>query len=116
VTPYPPGSSVEAGAGAADTSGMRILATPEARTFIRERGGLLFVRPVRHGGFRAILTTLRASTEPPADALDYQRFETKGFLLFLPPRIKPPFELHVEVRGRLRRRVEAFWNGCAFVL
>lgn len=95
---------------------MRVLATPEARSWIRERGGLLFVRPRRHGFGRGGLWTLSASTDVPDDALDYQRFEARGFLLFLPPGWRPPRELIVEVRGRLRRRLEAFWNGCAFVI
>jgi hypothetical protein len=95
---------------------MRILATPEARSFIRERGGLLFVRPRRHGLIRGGLWTLSASTDIPEGALDYQRFESKDLLVFLPPGLRPPFELIVEVRGRVRRRLEAFWNGCAFVM
>ena len=95
---------------------MKVLATPEARTFIRERGGLLFVWVKRHGNIRGALRLLRNSTEPPADALDWQRVEAKGFVLFLPPGLRKPRELEVEVRGFLRRRVEVFWEGCAFIL
>jgi hypothetical protein len=94
---------------------MKVKATPEARSYIRERGGLLFVWVVRGGALRGVVRFLRASTEPPVDALEWQRVETKGFLVFLPPGIRPPSELHVEVRGWIRRRVEAFWDGCAFV-
>ena len=94
---------------------MKVLASPEARAYIRERGGLLFVWVVRGGALRGALRLLRVSTEPPPDALDWQRVETKGFLVFLPPGLPTPHELHVEVRGVLRRRVAAFWNGCAFV-
>jgi hypothetical protein len=95
---------------------MRIEATPEARSHIVERGGLLFVRLSRVVSVRGPMRHLLASTEPPPDALDYQRFETPGFLLFLQPGIRPPRELHVQVVGRIRRRVAAFWNGCAFVV
>ena len=28
---------------------------------------------------------------------------------------RPPDEIHIEVRGRLRPRIEAYWNGCIFV-
>lgn len=94
---------------------MRIKASPEARSLIVERGGLLFVRLSRIVSVRGAMRHLLVSTEPPPDALDYQRFETRGFLLFLQPGIRPPRELHVEVVGRIRRRVAAFWNGCAFV-
>jgi hypothetical protein len=27
-----------------------------------------------------------------------------------------PHELHIEVIGRFRRRLAAFWNGCAYVM
>jgi hypothetical protein len=95
---------------------MRIVATPEARSWIRESGGLLFVRVSRIASVRGLMRHLEVTTEPPMDALDYQRFETKGFLVFLQPGIRPPRELHVAVVGWLRRRVAAFWNGCAFVV
>jgi len=98
------------------TLGMRILATPEARSYIRERGGLLFVKVVTRGHIRGALRVLHVSTEPPPDALEWQRVETKGFLLFLPPGLRRPTELHLEVRGWIRRRLEAFWEGCAFVV
>jgi hypothetical protein len=97
-------------------NGMRVLASPEARSFIRERGGLVFVWVKSHGPIRGALQLLRTSTEPPADALEWQRVESKGFLLFLPPGLRLPRELHLEIRGLLKRRVEAFWNGCAFVI
>lgn len=93
--------------------GMRVLSSPEARTFIQDKGGLLFVWMV--GRMRGS-QTLRVSTEPPPDALEWRRVETNGFLLFLPPRMRSPRELHLELRGILRRRVQAFWNGCAYVI
>ena len=95
---------------------MRIRATPEARSWIRERGGLLFIRLSRVVSARGAMRSLLVSTEPPTDAFDYQRFETKGFVLFLQPGVAPPTEMHVEMVGRIRRRLAAFWNGCAFVV
>ena len=60
------------------------------------------------------------ATRPPARtagvSANDQRFETKGFLLFLEPGLRPPRELHVATVGWFRRRVRAFWNGCAFVV
>ena len=77
---------------------------------------MLFVRLRRAAGVRASVKTLVASTEPPGvEALDYQRIDAGGFLIFLPPGLRLPRELHLEARGWLRRRVDAFWNGCAFV-
>ncbi|HET9672035.1 MAG TPA: hypothetical protein VFQ40_04220 [Actinomycetota bacterium] len=82
---------------------------------VTARGGMLFVwieagmRGIRH---------LRTSTEPPGDALDWERNETgNGFLLFTPPRMPKPRTLVLEVRGFLTKlRIGAFWNGCAFVV
>jgi hypothetical protein len=28
---------------------------------------------------------------------------------------RPPDELHIDVRGRFRPRIEAYWNGCVFI-
>ena len=95
---------------------MRIKATPEARSWIREQGGLLFVRLSRVLSARGAMRSLLVSTEPPPDAFDYQRFETRGFVLFLQPGVIPPNEMHVEVVGRVKRRLAAFWNGCAYVV
>jgi hypothetical protein len=95
---------------------MRIKASPEARSWIREQGGLLFVRLSRVLSARGAMRNLLVSTEPPPDAFEYQRFETKGFVLFLQPGVIPPNEMHVEVVGRIKRRLAAFWNGCAYVV
>lgn len=95
---------------------MMIVATPEARSLIREHGGMLFVRLGPLASVRGAMRRVLTSTSLPEDALDYQRFETKGFLVFLEPGLRPPRELHLQMVGRIRRRLRAFWNGCAFVV
>jgi hypothetical protein len=94
---------------------MKVLATPEVRSMIRENGGLLFVRLSPLASIRGAMRRVLTSTDLPEDALDYQRFETKGFMVFLEPGIRAPRELHLHMVGRLRRRLKAFWNGHAFV-
>jgi hypothetical protein len=95
-------------------NGMRVLATAEVLSHVAERGGMLFVWVKKRRAIRGALRLLLTSTEPPADALDWQRVEAKGFLVFLPPGMRLPKELHLVVKGVLQRRVEAFWEGCAF--
>lgn len=95
---------------------MRVLATTEVRSFIGDRGGMLFVWVKKRRPIRGALRLLLTSTEPPENALEWQRVETIEFLVFLPPGLRPPHELHLVVRGVLKRRVEAFWEGCAFAL
>jgi hypothetical protein len=102
---------------AADAYRMKVLATADTRAHIRERGGLLFVWVTRpRGMIRGAVRFLKTSTEPPAGALDWQRVEAKGFLIFLPPGFRRPRELHLEVAGRFKRRIDAFWDGWVFVM
>jgi len=95
---------------------MHVVTTPEASSMINDEGGLLFVRRSSLASVRGAIRTLLTTTDPPPDALDYQRFEAKGFLVFLEPGVRPPRELHIHAVGWFRRRVPAFWNGCAFVV
>lgn len=95
---------------------MQIETTPEVRTFVRERGGLLFVRAIRFGNLVSPIVMLQASTEPPDDALEWRRFEAPGFLLFVPRAMRLPKSLQLRVRGRLRRRVDALWEGSIYVV
>jgi hypothetical protein len=95
---------------------MKVLATAEVRAHIRDHGGMLFVWVKTHKPMRGALNFLRTSTEPPPDALDWQRVESKGCLIFLPPGLRLPRELHLVVKGLLSRRVEAFWEGCAYII
>jgi hypothetical protein len=95
---------------------MRIIASPETVSGIRDGGGLLFVWRASSRGPRLVLTFLVASLDPPPDALDYGRFDHDLFTLFLHPRIHSlPDELWVEFRGHRRPHVCVYWNGLAFV-
>ena len=95
--------------------GMQVEATPDAKKLIKARGGLLFVW--MEAGMRGI-RYLRTSTEPPPDALDWDRMDTEeGFVVFTPPKMRKPLRLGLEVRGFLTKlRIDALWNGCAFVV
>lgn len=98
------------------TKTVRVIGSPRAVERIRELGGRLYVRAARHrccgGGF----TLLDVSTElPPAGTFD--RVEADGFELFLDRSLASiAAELHVEERGWIKPRIEAYWNGCAYVL
>lgn len=96
---------------------MRIVATPEVRSHVLEHGGLLFVRMRKGMGVHAGgIASLETSTEPPADALEWRRFEARGLLVFVPRAMRLPRTLHLRLKGRFRRRVAALWNGCVYVL
>src|SRR5688572_9809691 len=95
---------------------MWIDATPEACTFVKEGGGVLFLPAPGFAGLAGGLTILEAATDPAADALDCRRLQVRGFLLFVPGQMRLPHELHVQLRGRFRRRIDALWNGCIYAV
>ena len=81
---------------------------------MQERGGRLFVwtRSVRCCSGRT--TWLEASTSPPGGR-DFQLVDSSDMEVYLPTDIRQPSELHVELKGR-RRRLQAYWDGCAWVV
>jgi hypothetical protein len=95
--------------------GVRLLVSTRAAEAIEARGGRLYVWPTKShccGG----TTTLAAATSPPAGK-DFRREEASAsFELYLPAHLASlPDELHVEARGR-SGRVQAYWNGVAWVV
>lgn len=93
-----------------------VVATEEVRDVIARQGGRLFVwtdpRRCCSGG----ITYLRAGATPAAGH-DFRRIEADGIeLWFSSGSLTDPAELHLDVKGRRRKRVEAYWNGCVFVV
>jgi hypothetical protein len=92
---------------------MRVVATPEAQAAVREGGGRLFVWAKKSRCCGSI-TFLRASTDAPER--EFRRVHADGIEVYLAAGIRDlPDELHVEVHGR-RQRLEAYWDGCAYVV
>jgi hypothetical protein len=92
---------------------VRVVASPEAREVVREGGGRLFVW-ARRSRCCGSITYLRASTEAPER--EFRRVEAGDIDVYLAAGIRElPKELHVEVHGR-RKRLEAYWDGCAYVV
>lgn len=94
---------------------MRVVASVDARELIAERGGRLYVS-IRRQRCCNPAQTLSTAT----DVADSERFRSlgdeAGFELLVPQGLaKLPDELVVETR-RFPRRVEAFWDGCAWVV
>jgi hypothetical protein len=94
---------------------MHLVVSTAASDLIRERGGRLFVWPKR-GRCCGATTTLQTATEPPPSK-EFVEVETaEQFGLYLDARLRRlPEELHLDLR-RFPRRVEAYWNGCAWVI
>ncbi len=93
---------------------MRVVVSESAADLIEEHGGRLYIS-LRKGRCCGAFTTLATSSEAP-DGKEFRRVAAgEHFELFIPARLAQlPDELHLDVR-RFPRRVEAYWNGCAWV-
>ena len=97
-----------------DHSAVRVVASDAAVESIEEGGGRLYVW-VKRGRCCGNLTTLATASSRPPDR-EFRRVGSADFELYLPSSLtRVPGELHIELR-RFRRRVEAYWNGCAWVV
>jgi hypothetical protein len=92
-----------------------VLASRGVVDLVRERGGRLFVWTSAHRCCGGGLTSL-ATGGAPEPGRTFRRVDADGFELYLDPgRMGPPDALHLELKGLRRKRIEAYWNGCAFV-
>ena len=96
---------------------MRVVASPEAVAFVRERGGRLFLWPTWTRCCRSLGTwRLESSTEPRSDRT-FRRVPADGFELYLPGHLdREPEQLEIELRRFPRRHVEGYWNGLAWIV
>jgi hypothetical protein len=98
-------------------AGVRVVATPEAVAFVRERGGRVFVWTLEMdaatGG--ATVFALEASTESPGPERRFARLAGADFDVLLDAGDRgPPDELHLALKGWRRKRIRAYWNGRSF--
>jgi hypothetical protein len=93
---------------------MQVVVSEQAAELIAERGGRLYVW-LKRGRCCGTVTTLTAASEPKAGKAFRHVAGIDRFELYVPSALaRLPDELHLEVR-RFPRRVEAYWNGCAWV-
>ena len=90
---------------------------PAAADFIRQRGGKLYVWPSHHRCCGGLLTLLSSSATAPPPAKTFRRVPAEDFEVYLDTAFREtPSELHFKLKGLRRKRIEVFWNGCAFVV
>lgn len=93
---------------------MRVVVSDPAADLIKEHGGRLYVW-LKKGRCCGAFTTLATCSEPPRGKEFSRTAADEGFELYLPAGLtRLPDELHLDVR-RFPRRVDAYWNGCAWV-
>jgi hypothetical protein len=94
---------------------VRILASPEAVSFIRAHGGQLFVWTMSMVYGAGDVFVLEASTESPGAERSFARFTGEGVdILFDGGAHGVPDELHLAMRGWPRKQIRALWNGNSF--
>ena len=95
---------------------MRVVANAEAVRLIKDRGGKLYVWTDTHRCCSGGITYLKTDSEPK-EGRRFERVDAEGFeLWFAPGSHTPPDELHLDIKGSRRKRVEAYWNGCVFAI
>ena len=94
---------------------MRVVVSDPAVELIEERGNRVYVwlnKARCCGG----VTMLGTASEPPRRKTFVRVEADEKFELYFDERIpRFPDELHLDLR-RFPRRVEAYWNGCAWVI
>jgi hypothetical protein len=94
---------------------VEIVAPTEVRDFVAAHGGRLFVWISVHRGVPCTLCLLETSLEPPTGRdLGFRRVKAPGFDLYLEAtqRVWPK---KLELALRRHRRVDAYWNGLAWI-
>ena len=94
---------------------MKLVVSDGAAQLIEERGGRLYVW-VKKGRCCGAVRTLATSSEAPARQEFRPIDADERIELMIPASLEPlPDELHLEAR-RFPRRIEAYWNGCAWIV
>ena len=97
---------------------MRVDVSADAAEFVREQGGQLWVWAAHPRvccwGSPAYL---HAATAPPSALSGFSQVRSAGLdLWFRAPAVRLPDFLEIGLRGRRHPRVEAYWDGCSYVL
>jgi hypothetical protein len=93
-----------------------VVASEEVKQYVLSRGGVLYVRPTSHRCCGGAMTILDSATETPADASEFLSVGGGEIDVRFPGGEARPQQVVIELRGRLRRRPVAYWDGCAFKL
>jgi len=93
---------------------MRVKASSEALALVQAQGGKLYVRAKRARCCHGSITFLETSSEPGDRS--FRRVQATGIELYLAEGLREPDELELDIGGLRRKHVNAYWNGCAYVV
>jgi hypothetical protein len=96
---------------------MDVEVSPEARSFVAGRGGVVYVRSRSHLCCSGPLTLLETTTEVPADVSGFVDVPAGDLAVrYCGDPESGPHVLTIALRGSFRRRLVSYWDGCAFKL
>jgi hypothetical protein len=94
---------------------VHVTSSPEAVRLVQEQGGRLYVWARRARCCHGSTTFLETSNEPGEQS--FRRVKAGDEIeVYLDARLGEPEELVVEAKGRRRKHVHAYWDGCAYVI
>jgi hypothetical protein len=97
--------------------GPAIKISTEARAYATTHGGTIYLRVRQSHCCSGALTYLDASTTARSDGGNYVTFDSELLKVqLLDIGVGLPDEVSVELRGKIRPRLMAYWNGCAYRL
>jgi hypothetical protein len=100
---------------------MDVLTSERALEFVRDRGGHVWIWLDVRRCCSGTVSYLGAACAEPADRRggvprSFRPIVVSDVTMHVSLGVRrPPEELHVDVRGRFRPRIEAYWNGCIFI-
>jgi hypothetical protein len=93
-----------------------VVITRAAHAYVRDHGGAVYVDSHTHRCCTGPLTLLHATTKRPLDAAEFLPIDAGDGVEvhFRDDPSRGPDHLSLELRGRLRPRLVASWDGCAY--
>ena len=95
---------------------MDVVVSDSARAFARARGGELYVHVRRAACCSGAMTTLEVATAPPHRASPAETLTVGDLAVHLYGAPGRPAEMSIDLRGRVRPHLVAYWDGCAYRL
>jgi hypothetical protein len=93
---------------------VEVVAAADVRDFVADHGGRVFVWISVHPGFPASLCLLETALKPPMRDVGFRRIGGPGFDVYLES-TQRTWPKVLEFALKRRRRVEAYWNGLAWI-
>jgi hypothetical protein len=94
---------------------MEVIVSEQARQYVVEHGGVVYVRANSHTCCSGTLTLLDVWTKKPRKHANFSPTITEGIeVQFSGGSGEPPHQLSIEMRGLLRQKLVAYWDGCVF--